>query len=118
MIRDDKIKWLDFGTTPDPENLQPILALSRSNQGTPPSQPSRLGQHRGPLLLWGGGEQSSGPKAAPSSAHAQHTPPPPPPVARECLRSADEASRADPCRMRWPTESVLPGQTKGCACKW
>ena len=21
--RDDKIKWLDFGTTPDPENLQP-----------------------------------------------------------------------------------------------
>ena len=23
MIRDDKNKWLDFGTTPDPENLQP-----------------------------------------------------------------------------------------------
>ena len=23
LIRDDKIKWLDFGTTPDPENLQP-----------------------------------------------------------------------------------------------
>ena len=23
MGRDDKIKWLDFGTTPDPENLQP-----------------------------------------------------------------------------------------------
>ena len=23
LIRDDKIKWLDFGITPDPENLQP-----------------------------------------------------------------------------------------------
>ena len=23
LIRDDKIKWLHFGTTPDPENLQP-----------------------------------------------------------------------------------------------
>ena len=23
LIRDDKIKWLDFGTTPAPENLQP-----------------------------------------------------------------------------------------------
>ena len=23
LIRDDKIKWLDFGTTPDPENPQP-----------------------------------------------------------------------------------------------
>ena len=23
LIRDDKIKWLDFSTTPDPENLQP-----------------------------------------------------------------------------------------------
>ena len=23
LIRDDKIKWLDFGMTPDPENLQP-----------------------------------------------------------------------------------------------
>ena len=22
MIRDDKIKWLDFGQTPDPENLE------------------------------------------------------------------------------------------------
>ena len=22
-MRDDKIKWLDFGTIPDPENLQP-----------------------------------------------------------------------------------------------
>ena len=23
LIRDDKIKWLDFGMTPDPQNLQP-----------------------------------------------------------------------------------------------
>ena len=23
LIRDDRIKWLDFGATPDPENLQP-----------------------------------------------------------------------------------------------
>ena len=30
LIRDDKIKWLEFGMTPDPQNLQPIpTALSQ-----------------------------------------------------------------------------------------
>ena len=27
LIRDDKIKWLDFGVTPDPQNLQPHPGL-------------------------------------------------------------------------------------------
>ena len=28
LIRDDKIKWLDFGVTQDPENLQPHPGFS------------------------------------------------------------------------------------------
>ena len=33
LIRDDKIKWLDFGISPDPENLQPHPGFVRVKSG-------------------------------------------------------------------------------------